>query len=39
MYLTFFLVAGAIYLAITLVSQQIFGAIERRMRRGQRKHS
>ena len=25
MYLTFFLVAGAIYLAITLVSQQIFG--------------
>ena len=39
MYLTFFLVAGAIYLAITLVSQQIFGAIEQRMRRGQRRHN
>lgn len=36
MYLTFFLVAGAIYLTITLVSQQGFGWLERRMRRGQR---
>lgn len=39
MYLTFFLVAGAIYLAITLVSQQGFGWLERRMRRGQRLHA
>ena len=39
MYFTFFLVAGAIYLVITLVSQQIFGSLERRVRRGQRKHS
>lgn len=38
MYLTFFLVAGAIYLTITLVSQQGFGWLERRMRRGQRQH-
>lgn len=36
MYLTFFLVAGAIYLAITLVSQQLFTWLERRVRRGQR---
>jgi polar amino acid transport system permease protein len=39
MYLTFFLVAGAIYLAITLVSQQGFGWLERRVRRGQRLHA
>lgn len=39
MYLTFFLVAGAIYLAITLVSQQGFGWLERRLRRGQRLHA
>ena len=39
MYLTFFLVAGAIYLAITLVSQQGFGWLERKMRRGQRLHN
>lgn len=39
MYLTFFLVAGAIYLAITLVSQQGFGWLEWRMRRGQRLHA
>ncbi|MCB1378028.1 MAG: ABC transporter permease [Alphaproteobacteria bacterium] len=38
MYLTFFLVAGAIYLAITLVSQQGFAWLERRVRRGQRSH-
>lgn len=36
MYLTFFLVAGAIYLSITLVSQQVFAWLERRVRRGQR---
>jgi len=36
MYFTFFLVAGAIYLAVTLVSQQGFGWLERRLRRGQR---
>ena len=36
MYLTFFLVTGAIYLAITLVSQQGFLWLERRVRRGQR---
>jgi polar amino acid transport system permease protein len=36
MYLTFFLVAGAIYLTITLVSQQGFLWLERRVRRGQR---
>ena len=36
MYLTFFLVAGAIYLAITLVSQHVFSWLERRVRRGQR---
>ena len=37
MYLTFFLVAGAIYLAITLISQRGFGWLERRLRRGQRR--
>lgn len=36
MYFTFFLVAGAIYLVITLVSAQGFGWLERRVRRGQR---
>jgi polar amino acid transport system permease protein len=36
MYVTFFLVAGAIYLAITLLSQQGFRWLERRVRRGQR---
>jgi len=36
MYLTFFLVAGAIYLAISLVSQRCFGWLEKRVRRGQR---
>jgi polar amino acid transport system permease protein len=39
MYFTFFMVAGAIYLAITLVSQQGFGWLERRVRRGQRLHA
>ncbi|MBC8037479.1 MAG: ABC transporter permease [Rhizobiales bacterium] len=39
MYLSFFLVAGAIYLAVTLVSQQGFGWLERRVRRGQRLHA
>jgi polar amino acid transport system permease protein len=38
MYFTFFMVAGAVYLAITLVSQQGFGWLERRVRRGQRLH-
>ncbi len=37
MYFTFFLAAGLIYLIITLVSQRGFSAIERRVRRGQRK--
>jgi polar amino acid transport system permease protein len=36
MYFTFFLMAGAIYLTITLISQQGFGWLERRVRRGQR---
>ena len=36
LYLTFFLVTGAIYLAITLVSQQGFLWLEKRVRRGQR---
>lgn len=36
MYLAFFLVAGAIYLTITLISQQGFRWLERRVRRGQR---
>lgn len=39
MYFTFFMVAGAVYLAITLVSQQGFGWLERRVRRGQRPHA
>lgn len=39
MYFTFFMVAGAVYLAITLVSQQGFGWLERRVRRGQRLHA
>jgi polar amino acid transport system permease protein len=36
MYGTFFLVAGVIYLAVTLISQQGFSWLERRVRRGQR---
>jgi polar amino acid transport system permease protein len=36
MYFTFFLMAGGIYLLITLISQQGFGWLERRVRRGQR---
>jgi polar amino acid transport system permease protein len=37
LYLTFFLVAGLIYLTITLISQRGFTLLERRVRRGQRK--
>ena len=37
MYFTFFLVAGLIYLIITLVSQRGFAMLEKRVRRGQRK--
>lgn len=37
LYLTFFLVAGLIYLTITLISQKGFSLLERRVRRGQRK--
>jgi polar amino acid transport system permease protein len=37
LYLTFFLVAGLIYLTITLISQKGFTLLERRVRRGQRK--
>lgn len=36
MYFTFFVVAGAIYLLITLISRQGFVRLERRVRRGQR---
>ncbi len=36
MYLVFYLVAGAIYLLITLVSQKGFKVLEARVRRGQR---
>jgi polar amino acid transport system permease protein len=36
MYFTFFLVAGAIYLLISLISRQGFIRLERRVRRGQR---
>ena len=36
LYMTFFLTAGAIYLTITLLSQQGLGLLERRVRRGQR---
>lgn len=36
MYLTFFLVSGAIYLSISVISQRGFGLLERRVRRGQR---
>ncbi len=36
-YLLFFLVAAAVYLAITLLSNQLFGWLERRVRRGQPK--
>ncbi len=37
MYFTFFIVAGLIYLIITLVSQRGFAMLEKRVRRGQRK--
>lgn len=37
LYLTFFLIAGLIYLLITLVSQKGFAMLERRVRIGQRK--
>ena len=37
MYFTFFMVAGLIYLLITLVSQRLFANLEKRVRRGQRK--
>lgn len=37
LYLTFFVVAGLIYLTITLVSQKGFALLENRVRRGQRK--
>ena len=36
-YLLFFLVAASVYLAITLLSNQLFGWLERRVRRGQPK--
>jgi len=36
MYFTFFLVAGLIYLIITLISQRGFALLEKRVRRGQR---
>jgi polar amino acid transport system permease protein len=36
-YLMFFLVAAAIYLSITMISNQIFGWLERRVRRGQQR--
>lgn len=39
MYFTFFLVASAIYLAISLVSQKGFKALEKRVRLGQRPQS
>ena len=39
MYFTFFLVAGAIYLVISLVSQKGFNLLEKRVRRGQRLHA
>jgi polar amino acid transport system permease protein len=38
MYFMFFMVAGGIYLLITLLSQQGFNWLERRVRRGQRLH-
>ena len=34
-YLLFFLAAGALYLALTMVSNLVFGLLERRLRRGQ----
>jgi polar amino acid transport system permease protein len=37
LYFTFFIVAGLIYLVITLISQSGFAMLERRVRRGQRK--
>ena len=37
MYFTFFMVAGLIYLTITLFSQKGFAILEKRVRRGQRK--
>jgi polar amino acid transport system permease protein len=36
LYLTFYLLAAFMYLAISLVSTQLFGWLERRVRRGQR---
>lgn len=39
MYLVFYLVAGAIYLLITLISQKGFKLLETRVRRGQRVHA
>ncbi len=36
-YLLFFLVAAAVYLTITMLSNQLFGWLERRVRRGQPK--
>jgi polar amino acid transport system permease protein len=38
MYFSFFLVAGAIYLVITLLSQQVIKRLERHVRQGQRPH-
>jgi polar amino acid transport system permease protein len=37
-YFTFFIAAGAIYLAITLVSNQLFQRLERHLRRGMPQH-
>lgn len=37
MYFTFFVTAGLIYLIITLFSQRLFGMLEKRVRRGQRR--
>jgi polar amino acid transport system permease protein len=34
-YFLFYLLAGAIFLCMTLVSNRVFGAVEKRMRRGQ----
>jgi polar amino acid transport system permease protein len=36
-YFMFYCIAGLIYLAMTLVSNQIFGYLERRLRRGQQR--
>jgi polar amino acid transport system permease protein len=37
-YFTFYVAAGAIYLAITLVSNQLFRRLERHLRRGMPQH-